>query len=209
MDIEVISLTPRAFVIEDFLSDFESDAIVKMSKDRLKESSVGEAGSGIFHSNTRTSLNTWLNKESSPMVSSIFLRAADLLQIDPKLLNEKGRHIAEDLQVVHYDIGQKYDSHHDWGVSGYPQTRYITLLMYLNDRISDSSGGETSFPLGVQADGTVGFKVRPPKNSAVLFYNLLPDGNADNLALHGALPVNQGEKWLANFWLWDDRFHAE
>ena len=37
----------------------------------------------------------------------------------------------------------------------------------------------------------------------MLFYNLLPDGNADVNSLHAALPVIKGEKWLANFWVWD------
>ena len=49
------------------------------------------------------------------------------------------------------------------------------------------------------ADG-LGFKVEPRKGSAVLFYNLLEDGNGDDLSLHAALPVWKGEKWLANFW---------
>jgi prolyl 4-hydroxylase len=42
---------------------------------------------------------------------------------------------------------------------------------------------------------------------AVLFYNLLEDGNGDDLALHAAMPVKEGEKWLANFWVWDPHFH--
>ena len=41
------------------------------------------------------------------------------------------------------------------------------------------------------------------KGSAVLFYNLLEDGNSDDLALHEARPVKEGEKWLANYWIWD------
>ena len=48
-------------------------------------------------------------------------------------------------------------------------------------------------------------QVQPGKGSAVLFYNLLEDGNGDDLALHAALPVNEGEKWLANFWVWDPK----
>ena len=45
--------------------------------------------------------------------------------------------------------------------------------------------------------------MHPGKGSAVLFYNLLPDGNGDALALHAAVPVRHGEKWLCNFWVWD------
>ena len=107
--------------------------------------------------------------------------------------------------MVKYINGQKYDSHHDWGVSGYPESRFITLLLYLTDPVSDTAGGETSFPKGAQG---LGFKVTPKKGAAVLFYNLLPDGNGDDLALHSALPCREGEKWLANFWVWDDKFHG-
>lgn len=49
------------------------------------------------------------------------------------------------------------------------------------------------------------FQVTPAKGHAVVFYNLLPDGNADDLTLHEALPVTKGEKWLANIWVWDPK----
>jgi prolyl 4-hydroxylase len=48
--------------------------------------------------------------------------------------------------------------------------------------------------------------VHPGKGNAILFYNILEDGNVDDLALHAALPVGQGEKWLANVWIWDPQF---
>ena len=57
-----------------------------------------------------------------------------------------------------------------------------------------------------QAAGGGGIKVHPGKGAAVLFYNLLEDGNGDDLALHAALPVLQThEKWLANYWVWDKK----
>lgn len=80
------------------------------------------------------------------------------------------------------------------------------------------TGGETSFPKG---DHGRGFKVLPKKLTAVLFYNLLEDGNGklnsmlfpsecftclfsgDDLSLHSSMPVVKGNKWLANFWVWD------
>ena len=45
-------------------------------------------------------------------------------------------------------------------------------------------------------------EVKPEKGKAVLFYNMLPDGNYDELSMHAALPVKKGEKWLANLWVW-------
>jgi hypothetical protein len=93
---------------------------------------------------------------------------------------------------------QFYNSHHDWSVEDYA-SRYLTLLLYLTDQDTADAGGETAFP---KAD----LKVHPGKGSAVLFYNILEDGNVDDLSLHAALPVGQGEKWLANVWIWDPKF---
>ena len=63
---------------------------------------------------------------------------------------------------------------------------------------------QTSFPKGNDGRGNA-FKVHPKKGSAMLFYNLLEDGNGDDLAMHAALPVVHGEKYLANFWVWDPK----
>ena len=160
----------------------------------------GEVSSGAFKSSSRTSKNAWIPRDKSDLIDSLYIRAANLLRLNEKIVTTS--HSAEDIQVVHYDVGQKYDSHHDWGVSGYPESRFITLLLYLTDMPNEDAGGETAFPKA--ADG-MGFKVHPGKGSAVLFYNLLEDGNGDDLALHAALPVRQGEKWLANFWVWDPK----
>ena len=78
--------------------------------------SVGEAESGAFESDTRTSDNTWITRQSAPIIDSLYRRAADLLQIDESVL-VRGKNV-EDMQVVHYVNGQHYDAHHDWGVSG-------------------------------------------------------------------------------------------
>lgn len=82
-------------------------------------------------------------------------------------------------------------------VRGQP-ARFATLLLYLNDGME---GGETSFPLWRNAESPHALKVKPEKGKAVLFYNILPDGNFDELSEHAALPVTNGEKWLANLWV--------
>ena len=198
LELEVVSTEPRAFIISNFLSEFEAEQIIETAKPKLHHSTVGnKLGGGTRSSSTRTSSNAWISRNSGPFYDSLYRRAADLLRLDEAILHPTQN--VEDIQVVHYINGQKYDSHHDWGVAGYPESRYITLLMYLTDMPSATAGGETSFPKG--ADGQ-GFKVMPKKGDAVLFYNLLEDGNGDDLALHAALPAVEGEKWLANFWVW-------
>lgn len=197
LELEVVSLEPRVFIIPQFLSDFEAEHIIKAARPRMASSSVGDIDSGVFSSNTRTSKNAWVPRKLTAITNSLFQRAADLLNIDEEMLNRERN--AEDMQVVHYINGQKYDSHHDWGVSGHPHSRLITLLIYLTDQASPTAGGETSFPKG-GADER-GFKVKPVRGTAVLFYNLLKDGNGDDKALHAALPCMEGEKYLANFWV--------
>jgi len=198
LNLTVVSTAPRAFFIEHFLSDVEVDAIIETAAPKMAGSYVGNKdGGGARKSDTRTSRNAWVPRDANEITESLFRRAEQLLKI-PRL--DRGN--TEDMQVVHYVHGQKYDAHHDWGVSGYPESRYITLLLYLTDMAAPDAGGETSFP---KAANGLGFKIHPGKGNAVLFYNLLPDGNGDDLSLHAALPVVKGEKWLANFWVWDPK----
>lgn len=194
-------MAPRVFIIENFLNEFEANYIIDIAKDKVRPSSVGNNdGGGVRSSETRTSRNTWIPRSTSNITDSISRRVADVLRLDEKILTSSAN--AEDMQVVNYKNGQKYDSHHDWGVSGYPESRFITMLMYLNDQFDEASGGETAFPKG---GANAGFKLRPKKGTAAFFYNLLPDGNGDDLSLHAALPVTKGEKWLGNFWIWDPK----
>lgn len=76
----------------------------------------------------------------------------------------------------------------------------MSFLIYLNNQSHPNAGGETVFPL---ADEGEGFKIHPGEGSVVFFYNLLKDGNGDELTIHTALPVLEGEKWVANLWIWD------
>jgi prolyl 4-hydroxylase len=198
MELEVVSMTPKVFIIPLFLSDFECDEIINLARPIIKDSLVGDRETaGIGLRSTRTSKNSWVKRETNAVTETLSMRAADLMKIDEKLLRSDLN--SEELQVVHYDKTQKYDAHNDWTGANRPESRFLTLLIYLND---PDEGGETSFPKG--ADG-LGFKVTPRKGSAVLFYNLLEDGNGDDLALHSAMPVLSGEKWAANYWVWDPK----
>ena len=94
--------------------------------------------------------------------------------------------------------GLRYDAHYDWSEAE-PNSRFATLLLYLNE---PELGGSTAFPTTVHTMDEP-LALHPGAGGAVLFYNHPPDGNADVNSLHAALPVVRGEKWLANFWVWD------
>lgn len=160
---------------------------------------------------TRTSLNTWLYREHDTIIDAIYRRAADLLRIDEALLRSRSpeehpnisntRSLAEAMQLVHYEVGQQYTAHHDFGYGNAMKTnqpaRFATLLLYLNEGME---GGETQFPRWRNAHTGRGLDVEPVAGKAVLFYSQLPDGNMDDWSLHAALPVRKGEKWLMNLW---------
>ena len=202
LQVETISLTPRAFLVEDFLSPFEAAEVIRLAAPHVDRSYVGQGDSGgVLTSSTRTSSNTWLSRQESDVVDILYRRVADVTGIDERLLTPSNN--AERMQVVHYEEGEAYSAHHDWGVRGYADSRFLTVLLYLSDPPSSSAGGETAFPKG--GDDGMGFQIVPKRGNAVFFYNLLEDGNGDDLSLHAALAVNEGEKWLANVWIWDPR----
>jgi prolyl 4-hydroxylase len=149
-------------------------------------------------------------------MDAILRRGADVLNIDEAMFRPRDaadgmnsytsnkNPINEDLQIVHYDQGQQYTAHHDFG---YPDTRpnapsrSINLCLYLNDE--GLVGGQTAFPRARSADSTEGIAATPEKGKAMIFYMKNPDGNLDGLSQHAAMPVLEGEKWFANLWSWD------
>mmetsp|Transcript_25348 Transcript_25348/g.50790 ORF Transcript_25348/g.50790 Transcript_25348/m.50790 type:complete len:506 (+) Transcript_25348:139-1656(+) len=219
MTLKVLSCAPRAFEINNFLSQTEVDHIMYLTTGmELHRSTTAGEETGTERDqtrNTRTSLNTWVYREKDQIIDTIYRRAADLLRIDEALMRPRSNDeypkmgskgsIAEALQLVHYDVGQEYTAHHDFGYSNMfsspkqPQ-RFATVLLYLNE---PEEGGETEFPRWVNAETREGLAVEPQIGKAVLFYSQLGDGNMDDWSHHAALPVKKGEKWLMNLWVWD------
>ena len=111
--------------------------------------------------------------------------------------------------------------------------RYVTVLLYLtgegdvidengirrsvaflskktigsnnNKALADGllQGGETLFPRAITTSNHDGIKVIPRSGNAIVFYNVLPDGNLDDLSQHAGGKVERGVKYVANIWVWD------
>ena len=164
LTLTAVSCAPRAFEIQNFLSDIEIDHVLKLATGlTLSQSTVagGESG-GKKDDATRTSTNSWVYRHHSPIVDSIYRRAADVLRIDEALLRNREKNefvdypfvdnvvkdsIGEALQLVHYDVGQQYTAHHDFGyastTSPFQEARFATILFYLNE------GMEGEFSLNI------------------------------------------------------------
>jgi prolyl 4-hydroxylase len=219
MTLRVLSVAPRVLEIDDFLSKTEVEHILHLAAGiELAQSSTGERETGEKPvkdkdtTKTRTSFNSWVARDKSPIIDIIYRRAGDLMRIDEALFRVRDADerpdvtsrtsLAEQLQLVHYGLTQEYTAHHDFGYTNIADkeqgARYATLLLYLNEGMV---GGETSFPRWANAETFKELKVTPKIGKAVLFYSQLPDGNLDDFSEHAALPIKEGEKWLINLWV--------
>ncbi|CAN6171272.1 unnamed protein product [Urochloa humidicola] len=194
--VRAVSSQPRIFVYKGFLSEEECDHLVRLGKKKVQRSMVADNESG------KSVMSEVLDKRQDPVVSRIEERIAAWT-----FLPEEN---AENIQILRYEHGQKYEAHFDYFHDKVNQAqgghRYATVLMYLS---TVEKGGETIFP------NAKGWESQPKddtfsecarkglavKGDAVLFFSLHVNGEPDPLSLHGSCPVIEGEKWSAPKWI--------
>lgn len=209
--LSVVSVVPKVFKIDNFLSLDECKEVIRLAMDQgLKPSTLHHSSLARQNrdNSTRSSTNAWLQRETSPVAEKIFKKAADITNIDSHYLKNFHTHraehnsIAESMQVVRYKKGEEYTPHHDFispPISErYQASRFATLLIYLNHV---KEGGETRFPKALNNYSSDGLELEPKTGTAILFYNMLEDGNFDDMSQHGSNKVFKGIKWLANLWV--------
>lgn len=124
MTMKVLSCSPRVFEIKNFLSEVEIDHIMQLATGmtlHMSSTKAGNEGEQRQDSETRTSRNSWVQRHKSPIIDAIYRRSADLMQIDEAYMRRRTKeemphlnHIgsnSEQLQLVHYDVGQQYVSY--------------------------------------------------------------------------------------------------
>ncbi|VAI51917.1 unnamed protein product [Triticum turgidum subsp. durum] len=204
---EVISWEPRAFVYHNFLSKEECEYLIGLAKPRMVKSTVVDSETGKSKdSRVRTSSGMFLQRGRDKVIRAIERRIADYTFIPA----EHG----EGLQVLHYEVGQKYEPHFDYFLDEFNTKnggqRMATILMYLSDV---EEGGETIFPDANVNSSSLpwynelsecarkGLAVKPKMGDALLFWSMKPDATLDPLSLHGGCPVIKGNKWSSTKWL--------
>lgn len=195
--IRTISVHPRAFLVDDFLSDYECDKIIDFHRPRMTPSRVGN-GENAKQESVRSSKSDRMERSKYPEADAIYRRLAAVLDLPQELL-VAGRN-QEAINIVEYQKGQQYTPHFDTGIHGREHHRFISTLLYFN---TPARGGGTSFPRSPLPDGGVGLEVPAQKRQMLFFYDLLPDGNFDEYSLHAGLPVEEGEKWIGAAWTWE------
>ncbi|KAL2633459.1 hypothetical protein R1flu_004938 [Riccia fluitans] len=205
--VEPLSWKPRIFLYHNMLTDEECEHLIKLARPNMQKSTVVDSATGRSKdSRVRTSSGTFLNRGQDPIIAGIEKKIADFTFVPV----EHG----EGLQVLHYEVGQKYEAHYDYFHDSFNTKnggqRIATVLMYLSDV---EAGGETVFP-AVQVNSSQvphwdtlsecakgGLSVRPKKGMALLFWSMAPDVTLDSRTLHGGCPVIAGNKWSATKWL--------
>ena len=118
---------------------------------------------------------------------SVINKLSDLTGIDEKN--------SEYLQLLRYEPGQFYQSHHDYITYHLKRqigVRILTMYLYLNDV---EAGGGTNF-------NKLGITVMPKRGRALLWPSVLNNdpNKKDWRTTHQALPVEKGIKYGANAW---------
>ncbi|KAF5790939.1 putative procollagen-proline 4-dioxygenase [Helianthus annuus] len=212
--VEVISWEPRAVIYHNFLSQEECEYLINMAKPHMVKSTVVDSDTGKSKdSRVRTSSGTFLARGRDKTVRTIEKRIADFTFLPV----EHG----EGLQVLHYEVGQKYEPHYDYFQDEYNTQnggqRMATVLMYLSDV---EEGGETVFPSAkgnisavpwwdeLSDCGKEGLSVKPKMGDALLFWSMRPDASLDPSSLHGGCPVIKGNKWSSTKWIRVNEYKA-
>jgi prolyl 4-hydroxylase len=206
--VEVISWEPRAVVYHHFLTKDECEYLINVAKPTMHKSTVVDSVTGKRKkdSRMRTSSVTFLARGRDKVIRNIEKKIADFTFIPA----ENG----EGLQVLHYEVGQKYERHYDYFHDEFNTKnggqRIATVLMYLSDV---EEGGETVFPAAkgnisalpwyneLSECGKKGLSVKPKMGDALLFWSMKPDGTLDPSSLHRGCPVISGNKWSSTKWM--------
>ncbi|CAI0435076.1 unnamed protein product [Linum tenue] len=204
---EIVSWEPRAFVYHNFLSKEECEYLISLAKPRMTKSTVVDSKTGKSKdSRVRTSSGMFLSRGQDKIIRAIEKRISEFTFIPA----ENG----EGLQILHYEIGQKYEPHFDYFLDEFNTKnggqRTATLLMYLSDV---EEGGETIFPSAKANSSSVpwwdelsecgkkGLSLKPKRGNALFFWSTRPDASLDPSSLHGSCPVIIGNKWSATKWM--------
>lgn len=207
--------SPHVYVIDDFLNSMELEFLQEqIQKGGFRRSYVDQiekqqgnqqSASSLFDKEHRTSTFMSFQKRQNSKIAAIERRASDLLGV-------WNTEAIEPLQLVRYNKGEFFGTHHDLGdlheESGrvalpprnlFSNRRLATIFCYLND-VPKGAGGETFFPAANQ------LAVQPKKGRAVLFSNVKTSENGKSLlpderTIHEGRPVIQGTKYGLNIWI--------
>jgi prolyl 4-hydroxylase len=193
--------SPHIYLIDNYLTEADLLRCTQIIKTSAFEKSFvdnPESKEVLVDTEHRTSTFVSVPKQADSKISAMERKSAELLGISVGQM--------EPLQIVRYRQDQFFGIHHDLGIFNDDdcsvelppkhtlyKRRLATIFCYLNDV---AEGGCTYFPLCND------LRVQPKRGRAVLFCNILQDGDADPKTVHAGEPVRgKGSiKYGLNIW---------
>lgn len=185
--------SPRIGVVERLVPDALCRWLVQRARPKLAEARVrNPAEGGGVRIGHRSNTGAGFSLIESDLI---------LQMVNARVAEVAGEPLAhqEPTNVLHYSPGEEYRPHFDFitpsarheaelRVSGQRRT---TVLVYLNE---DYDGGGTDFP-------ELDWRFKGRTGDALVFVNLMPDGQPDRRTLHAGVATTRGEKWLYSKWI--------
>jgi len=187
---------PWVLAFDDFLTAEECNHLIQQGYDKGYERSTGvgelqiDGTNKAVKSTSRTSTNAWCTDECyNTTTTKTILNRIETITGIPETNGEY-------LQLLRYEAGQFYSSHHDYLENDlkYPWgPRILTFYLYLNDVVR---GGGTRFT-------DLDLMVTPKRGSAILWPSVLNEApkEIDSRTNHEAIAVEEGIKYGANAWI--------
>lgn len=190
--VEIMRFNPLAVFFRNVISDEEIERIKELARPKLARATVQNSQTGQLETASyRISKSAWLKGTEDEVVERVNRRL--------HLMTNLEMETAEELQVANYGIGGHYDPHYDFARKEETKAfsdlgtgnRIATALFYFT---KPEKGGFTVFT-------DLKTALRPSKNDALFWYNLLRSGEGDLRTRHAACPVLLGVKWISNKWI--------
>eukprot|EP00307_Rebecca_sp_RCC1486_P004928 CAMPEP_0119410100 /NCGR_PEP_ID=MMETSP1335-20130426/3217_1 /TAXON_ID=259385 /ORGANISM="Chrysoculter rhomboideus, Strain RCC1486" /LENGTH=443 /DNA_ID=CAMNT_0007434575 /DNA_START=58 /DNA_END=1385 /DNA_ORIENTATION=+ len=180
----VLSRDPWLISFDNFITVEEGNAFLEHANESFARSLAGDQVSPV-----RTSNQFWCSTAkclADKRISGVVDRVSDITTIPPNNF--------EYFQVLRYEPGQFYKSHHDQNCAPWtPQgVRVLTFYIYLNDV---EEGGGTRFT-------DIDITMQPKRGRAVMWPSVLDSDltQLEPMTHHEAIAPVSGTKFGANLW---------
>ena len=196
---EVLSSKSNVLIYREFLTPLECSYIRAAAAPTIRPSSTIHPLTGEL---VKNEIRTSSSSNFDPVSRDHFI-----ISVDERIAaaTDTALEQGEPLNVLYYRVSEEYKFHYDFlSADNEGDTnllreggqRKYTFLVSLNDQYT---GGETYFPkLEVKYRGEVG--------DALMFQNVLGDGQPNRLTLHAGMPITGGSKWVASKWIREEAF---
>jgi len=192
-----LNYDPLIYIIDDYIAHDVCDYIIETYKSRLESAKVITSDINskelVNNSDIRNNKSAWVHYNEDEKIKNIYINIS-------KLINYPIEN-TEKLQLINYNVGEKYNYHYD----GFDEDnirikdegqRMITCFIYLNN-LQENQGGCTEF-------NKLNIKVATKKGRLLIFHNTEKDSiKKHELSIHGGNEVLNGEKWACNIWFRD------